>query len=63
MLILFESLAVLLLVLANGPFAMSEISVVTARHSRLAHRAAGGGRRARAAAALESEPADFLSAV
>ncbi|HUF29725.1 MAG TPA: CNNM domain-containing protein [Gemmatimonadaceae bacterium] len=61
--ILFESLATLLLVLANGRFAMSEISVVTARQSRLAHRVAGVTGGPRAAAALKSEPTDFLSAV
>ena len=63
MLILFESLAILLLLVANGLFAMSEIAVVTARQSRLVHRADNGDERARAAVALKAEPTDFLSAV
>ncbi len=61
--ILFESLAILLLLFANGLFAMSEIAVVTARQSRLAHLADTGDERARAAVALKEEPTDFLSAV
>jgi putative hemolysin len=61
--ILFESLAILLLLVANGLFAMSEIAVVTARQSRLAHLADTGDERARAAVALKKEPTDFLSAV
>lgn len=63
MLILFESLAILLLLVANGLFAMSEIAVVTARQSRLVSRADSGDERALAAVALKAEPTDFLSAV
>jgi putative hemolysin len=61
--ILLEVSAILLLLVANGAFAMSEIAVVTARRSRLERRAAEGDRRAVAAAALKEEPTDFLSAV
>lgn len=61
--IAFEIAAILLLLVANGVFAMSEIAVVTARRTRLERRAAEGDDRARAAAELKDEPTDFLSAV
>jgi putative hemolysin len=58
-----EISAILVLLVANGVFAMSEIAVVTARRARLTQRASRGDTRARAAAALKEEPTDFLSAV
>lgn len=58
-----EITAILLLLVANGVFAMSEIAVVTARRARLERRARAGDERARAAAALKDEPTEFLSAV
>ncbi|HEX6059690.1 MAG TPA: hemolysin family protein [Gemmatimonadaceae bacterium] len=61
--IAFEVLAILLLLVANGVFAMSEIAVVTSRRARLERRAAEGDHRAAAAAELKAEPTDFLSAV
>ena len=61
--ILFEVLAVLLLIVANGVLAMSEIAVITARQSRLATSARQGNARARAALALKEEPTQFLSTV
>jgi putative hemolysin len=63
MVIILEISAILLLLVANGAFAMSEIAVVTARTSRLAARAESGDRRAAAAVELKEEPTDFLSAV
>lgn len=54
-------LAVLLLL--NGVFAMSELAVMTARHSRLRKRAEAGDRGAAAALRLAHEPTRFLSTV
>ncbi|MBX6317886.1 hemolysin family protein [Pigmentiphaga sp.] len=53
----------LILFLANGLFAMSEIAVVTARKSRLQQRADEGDTRARAALELAEHPTQFLSTV
>jgi putative hemolysin len=61
--IAFEIAAILVLLVLNGIFAMSEIAVVTARPTRLARRAEEGDQRAAAAAALKEEPTEFLSAV
>jgi len=58
-----EIVLILLLLLANGVFAMSEIAVVTARRSRLERLAATGDRRARTALELAREPTQFLSTV
>jgi putative hemolysin len=58
-----EFLIILLLILANGVFAMSEIAVVAARKVRLQQRAEDGDERARAALALANHPAQFLSTV
>lgn len=54
---------ILLLVLANGIFAMSEIAVVAARKIRLQQRAEEGDHRAQAALELANSPAQFLSTV
>ncbi len=51
-----EIVVVLLLLLANGVFAMSEIAVVAARKVRLQQRADDGDDRAAAALALAHEP-------
>jgi putative hemolysin len=58
-----EVVIILLLVLANGVFAMSEISVVTARKVRLQQRAEEGDHRARLALDLAHAPEQFLSTV
>lgn len=58
-----EVLVILLLILANGVFAMSEIAVVASSRVRLQQRAAEGDRRARAALDLAAEPTRFLSTV
>ncbi|MBP6472111.1 MAG: HlyC/CorC family transporter [Chloroflexi bacterium] len=53
----------LVLILINGIFAMSEIAVVSARKARLQQRANSGSKRAEAALALANHPDDFLSTV
>jgi putative hemolysin len=58
-----ELVIILLLVLANGLFAMSEISVVAARKIRLQQRAEEGDHRARLALDLAHKPEQFLSTV
>lgn len=59
----FEVLLIIVLVLLNGVFAMSEIAVVSARKTRLQQRAEAGDAGARRALALASEPNRFLSTV
>ncbi|MFN7389080.1 hemolysin family protein [Brevundimonas sp.] len=54
---------VLLLVLLNGLFAMTELAVVSSRKSKLQSRAERGDRGARAALKLSEDPTHFLSAV
>ncbi len=61
--ILFESLLILLLIVANGFFAASEIAVVSARRGRLEQQAERGDGGARAALALLESPSRFLSTV
>ena len=58
-----EVVVILVLVLANGVFAMSEIAVVAARKIRLQQRAEEGDQRARQALALANAPEQFLSTV
>lgn len=54
---------VLLLVVLNGLFAMTELAVVSSRKSKLQSRAERGDRGARRALRLAEEPTQFLSAV
>ena len=54
---------VLLLVVLNGMFAMTELAVVSSKKSKLQARAERGDRGARAALKLSEEPTQFLSAV
>ena len=58
-----ELLIVLVLILLNGLFALSELAVVSARRSRLKALAASGRRGAESALALAANPGRFLSAV
>ncbi len=58
-----ELVILVLLLLANGVFAMAEIAVVSARKARLKQLADEGEERAKAALALANEPTRFLSAV
>ncbi|MGQ0764410.1 MAG: hemolysin family protein [Gemmatimonadota bacterium] len=54
---------IILLLILNGIFAMSELAVVTARRVRLEARADEGDAGARAALSLAHEPSQFLSTV
>lgn len=58
-----EILIILLLLLANGLFALSEIAIVSARKSRLQQQAEEGDQGAAAALALSESPTRFLSTV
>jgi putative hemolysin len=61
--ILFEALLIVLLVAANGVFAMSEMAVVSSRRARLQRLARGSHAGARAALDLADNPDRFLSTV
>jgi len=61
--ILAEILFILLLIVANGLFAMSELAVVSARKSRLKQWASRGNRKAQVALDLANDPNRFLSTV
>jgi putative hemolysin len=61
--ILLETLLILVLLIANGLFAMAEIAIVSARRARLQKRAEQGDRRAAVALVLAKDPDDFLSTV
>lgn len=56
-------IVLLILLVANGLFAMAEIAMVSARAGRLEQRANAGDARARRALDLKSNPTDFLSTV
>ncbi len=58
-----EIIIVLLLIAANGLFAMAEFAIVSARKSRLHKLAEEGDPRARAALELSEDPNRFLSTV
>jgi len=58
-----EIIVIFLLILANGVFAMSEISVVAAKKVRLQQRAEDGDERAKTALALTHDPSQFLATV
>lgn len=57
----FESLTILLLIILNGAFALSEIAVVSSRKVRLQQRANEGDRGARTALELAENPNIFIS--
>jgi putative hemolysin len=61
--VVIDLIAILVLVLANGVFALSEIAVVSARKARLQQWAKEGSRRAAAALKLAAHPNDFLATV
>jgi putative hemolysin len=54
---------IVLLVMANGVFAMADMAVVSARKARLRQRAEDGSRSAAVALEVASNPHDFLSTV
>ena len=58
-----DILLLLVLILLNGVFAMSEIAIVSSRRARLVQMADSGSAGARHALALASEPTRFLSSV
>jgi putative hemolysin len=58
-----EIIIVLLLILLNGVFALSELAIVSARRSRLTALAAEGRHGANRALALAADPGRFLSTV
>lgn len=58
-----DILLLLVLVLLNGVFALSEIAIVSSRRARLVQMAEGGSSGARHALALASDPTRFLSSV
>lgn len=62
-LLLLEILFILLLLVINGIFSMSELAVVSARRIRLQHQAESGNRGARVAIDLAENPSRFLSTV
>lgn len=58
-----EIVLLLILILLNGLFAMSEIAIVSSKRVRLQQMAEAGGTGARHALTLASEPTRFLSSV
>src|SRR5262245_19041647 len=61
--VMLEALVVLLLMLINGLFAMSEIAVVSARKTRLQQWAEEGNAKVRAALELANNPNQFLATI
>jgi putative hemolysin len=59
----FEIFVVILLILLNGFFAMSELAIVSARRARLKPLADAGHKGARKAIELGEDPTLFLSTV
>ncbi len=60
---LFEVVLILVLVIANAVFAMSETAIVASRRARLQQRAEEGDGRAARALALADDPNVFLATV
>ena len=58
-----EIIIVLLLILLNGIFAMSEIAIISAKRTKLQQRANNGDKNAEAALNLTKDPNRFLSTV
>jgi putative hemolysin len=61
--ILFETLIIFVLLVANGLLAMSEIAIVSARKARLQQLADEGNSQARIALELAAEPNQFLATI
>jgi putative hemolysin len=61
--ITFELIFIIVLLIANGLFSMSEMAVVSARKARLQKRARDGDKGAQAALELANNPGSFLSTV
>ena len=60
---LIEIAIVLVLLVINGIFSISELAIVSVRKARLQRRAEQGDAKARAALALAEDPNDFLATV
>ncbi len=58
-----EIIVILILIFANGLFALTEMSIVSSRKSRLENMAASGNKGAYAALKMAEEPTSLLSAV
>ena len=58
-----EALLIILLILVNGVFSMSELAIISARKVRLEQWAKEGNAKARAALRLIASPTNFLSTV
>lgn len=59
----FEILGIVVLIVLNGLFALSELAIVSARKARLQHLVNTGNLRARVALDLANDPERFLSTV
>ena len=59
----FEALIIIVLIIANGVFSMSELAIVSARKVRLEQWGKEGNTKAKAALRLISSPNNFLSTV
>ncbi|HKX26154.1 MAG TPA: hemolysin family protein [Blastocatellia bacterium] len=60
---IIEIIFILILLIANGLFSMSEMAIVSSRKARLQQRANEGNAQARAALELANSPGSFLSTV
>ncbi len=58
-----DVILILLLILANGFFACSEIAIISARKSRIKHLMESGSKKAAVVHSLQSEPDKFLATV
>ena len=61
--IIFEILILLVLIIANGIFSMSEMAIISSRKVRLQQMANQGDAKAKAALELAEAPNRFLSTV
>ena len=61
--VIFEVVAIFLLIILNGIFAMAEIAIVSSRKTRLQQWADEGDARARAALDLANAPNHFLATI
>ena len=59
----FEIILILILIFANGIFAMTEMSIVSSRKARLERKAEEGNRGAEVALELAEKPTQMLSTV
>lgn len=61
--IAFEIIFIVVLLIANGIFSMSEMAIVSARKARLQNRSSDGDKGAQAALEIANDPGSFLSTV